>query len=238
MLSLSRLRRTSWLPGKVCYHVCDTSWGSCSVVVEDIPSRTSLNLFQGFDTGLLGRVPDGGCVLQYRVYHLFYVKFFTSSAQSLRFLRRNPNVLFPLLTAICMCLSHDKSSVSFTPKVFAGIHHFKGMVMKLIVCLADVFFLFEILSTRHFVGLKLICQAFSQSSNGDRSLCSSSLSLSFSITLKSRLSSANSFVSEDNIDSGRSLMKQRNRSSPRSIPCGTPGVTFAVFDFTTSRMTC
>ena len=67
-------------------------------------------------------------------------------------------------------------------------------------------------------------------------LCNSSIFV-VSMTLKCRLPAANSLVSDESIDSGRSLLKQRNRSGPRTVPCGTPGVTFAVFDFTPSRMT-
>ena len=94
----------------------------------------------------------------------------------------------------------------------------------------------------HFVRLKLICQASSKRSTADRFLWSSSLSASLSITLKSMLSSAKSLLSEEKItvkmDSGRRLMKQRNRSGTGTVPCRTPGMTSAVSDFTPSRITC
>ena len=77
------------------------------------------------------------------------------------------------------------------------------------------------LMTIHFVGLKLICHVSSHFSSTVRSSRRSCLSLSFSITLKTSLSSANSFDDDDLMTSGRLLMKAKNNSRLSPFPCET-----------------
>jgi hypothetical protein len=60
--------------------------------------------------------------------------------------------------------------------------------------------------TWHFLALKLICHLSSQSCNDVKSFCSNTLSAWWLMVRKSRLSSANSFVSDDLAISGKSLM--------------------------------
>ena len=77
------------------------------------------------------------------------------------------------------------------------------------------------LMTIHFVGLKLICHVSSHFSSTVRSSQRSCLSLSFSITLKTSLSSANSFDDDDFMTSGRLLMKAKSNSRLSPFPCET-----------------
>ena len=105
------------------------------------------------------------------------------------------------------------------------------------MCGTFLFFLAEILITMHLVGLKLICQVCSHCPSAERSLWRRALSLSISITLYRKLSSANNLVWEDHIDCDRSFMKHKNRSGPSTVPCGTPDMTSTGSDVTPSRAT-
>ena len=67
-LSMSCLRTCSGSQ-EVFWHHSDTSWGSYCVVLEDIEYRSPFDFHQSLDTGLMVRIPDGGCVLQYTAYH-------------------------------------------------------------------------------------------------------------------------------------------------------------------------
>ena len=60
--------------------------------------------------------------------------------------------------------------------------------------------------TWHFLALKLICHLSSQSCSDVKSFCNNTLSTWLLTVWKSRLSSANSFVSDDLTISGMSLM--------------------------------
>ena len=71
---------------------------------------------------------------------------------------------------------------------------------------SDGLFLGVIRMTWYFLSLKLICHLFSQSCNDVKSFCNNTLSAWLLMVRKSRLSSANSFISDDLAISGMSLM--------------------------------
>ena len=108
--------------------------------------------------------------------------------------------------------------------------------------LYEVFFLrlllVQTLMTVHFSGWKRFCHLISQSSRAVRSVWRSTESLSFLMCRYRRQSSANSIASEVFTTSGRSLMKARNSSGPKTVPWGTPESTSFWEDFWPSKTTC
>ena len=95
------------------------------------------------------------------------------------------------------------------------------------------------LMAMHFPGLNSFCQYFSHCSSDDRSDWIVYWSLSLVMLLKRRQSSANSLVQEECTTSGRSLMYERKRRGPRTVPWGTPDVTFAWVEcIPSSRTSC
>ena len=95
----------------------------------------------------------------------------------------------------------------------------------------------EIWMTTQFSGWKAICHYFSQSSSAARSFYRSSVSFPLKMGLYSWQSSAKRRASEL-VTSGRSLMKVKKSSGPRTVPCGTPDNTSAVDEAWPSRRTC
>ena len=150
-------------------------------------------------SGWLLKVPDRWYILQYRAYHYFVCWGFYRRCRGSFW---DFYVGSQLFCSPCLLCSECACPCKGCSKVHVSIYHFKGVAMK-----PSASFLFEILSMTHFVGLNLICQVSSQSSNAERSLWSNSLSLSFSITLKNMIWLANSLVSEDSIETDRPLMK-------------------------------
>ena len=92
--------------------------------------------------------------------------------------------------------------------------------------------------TLHLLELKFICETNSLFYREEIYCWSSFLSEALDILRKRRQSSAKCFVILDLMQSGRSLMKVRNRSGSCTVPWGTPEMTFASDDKVPSNGTC
>ena len=111
-------------------------------------------------------VPMLWCEFVGRIIAL-YVRSFTGFVQSFMFLRRN-QIMFALLTVFWMRVPHDSSSLIVTSRYLL-----ESTTSKVWPCssywVGSTFFFSEILNTTHLMGLKLICQVFSQCSSAEMS---------------------------------------------------------------------
>ena len=137
------------------------------------------------------------------------------------FLHRKPRILFALLTVFLIWVHHHRSSSIVTQRYLLESTTSLVWPYSLYWVGSTFFFFLQILNTTHLMGLKLICQVFSQCYSVERSFWRRALSLSCLMTLNRRLPSAKILDWEDFIDSDRSWMKHWTNRGPRTVPWGT-----------------